>query len=37
MFDDYVKEYGLFFHDQVKAFDEKLEVMKREIVLENIN
>ena len=33
VFDNYAREYGEFFQDQVKMFDEQFESIKREIYL----
>ena len=33
VFDNYAREYGEFFQDQVKMFDEQFEGIKREIYL----
>ena len=36
VFDDYAREYGEFFQDQVKMFDEQFESIKREIYLNSL-
>ena len=36
VFDDYAKEYGEFFQDQIRAFDVQFESLKREIYLNQL-